>query len=272
MAPDRPRQAGGGGLGPLAEAVRRHDPDRFFTALFAPPDRRETLWLLYAVNHELARAGEVTSQPGLALIRLHWWREVLQGARRRHEVAGPLGAALDAGRLTAAELLPMVDAREAEAAPAIETRAAWLAYVEGTAGALAVVAGRVLGAEAALLPRLRALGTAYGVAGQVRSVAARAAQGRCLLPLDVLAAEGLTQEEVIAYPADPRLHPVLATLAEDGRQRLREAAGAMPRGVIAAALPAALARRDLARPGPAAGPRGLGDKLRVVAAYLAGRV
>ena len=74
-------------------------------ALFAPADRRETLFLLYAFNHELARAREVASQPTLALIRLQWWREVIEGARRRHEVAAPLGEALDAGRLDAADLL-----------------------------------------------------------------------------------------------------------------------------------------------------------------------
>jgi len=272
MAPDRPRQAGGAALGGLAETVRRHDPDRFFSSLFAPADKRETLWLLYAFNHELARAREVASEPGLALIRLHWWREVVEGARRRHKVAGPLGAALDAGRVAGAELAEMVDAREAEAAPAIETRAAWLAYLSGTAGALAVAAGRALGADAPVLARLRALGTAYGVAGQLRSVAARAAQGRCLLPLDVLAAHGLTTEAVIAAPSGPALRPVLSDLAADGRRLLREAAGALPRPMIAAALPAILARRDLSRLSQAAGPRGLGDKLAVVAAYLAGRV
>src|SRR5208282_2357723 len=96
-------------LSPLGERVRRHDPDRFLCALFAPADRRETLFLLYAFNHELARAREATSQPTLTLIRLQWWREVIEGARRHHEVAGPLGDALDAGRLDAADLGGMIE-------------------------------------------------------------------------------------------------------------------------------------------------------------------
>ncbi len=54
--------------------------------------------------------------------------------------------------------------------------------------ALAVAAGRLLGAPRASLERLRALGAAYGVAGVLRSVTALARQGRCLLPEDVLAA------------------------------------------------------------------------------------
>ena len=43
-------------LSAVGELARRHDPDRFLCTLFAPPARRETLLLLVALNHELARA------------------------------------------------------------------------------------------------------------------------------------------------------------------------------------------------------------------------
>ena len=105
----------------IAALVRRHDPDRFLTALFAPPDRRDALLTLYAFNHELARAREAVSEPPLALIRLQWWREVVEGAHRRHEVAEPLRAAIEAGELDRGDLLALIDAREAEAEPAFET-------------------------------------------------------------------------------------------------------------------------------------------------------
>ncbi len=260
------------GLSALGATVQRADPDRFFTALLAPPERRETLLLLYAFNHELARAREVASQPLLALIRLQWWREVVEGASRRHAVAEPLAAAIATGELAADDLAAMIDGREAEAAPAIADTAAWRGYVGATSGRLAVAAGRALGAGAALLPRLEALGTAYGVAGQVRRARALAAEGRCLLPLDLLGAHGLTAEAVTARPDDPRLAPVLAELAGWGRGLLAGMAGALPRPVIAAALPAVLARRDLRRPDAAPGPRRLGDRAAVLAAWLAGRI
>jgi phytoene synthase len=256
----------------LLDFVRRHDPDRFFTALFAPPERRGALLVLYAFNHELARAREATSEPTLALIRLHWWREVVEGARRHHEVAGPLGAALDAGVLHAPALFALLAAREAETEPSVPTRAAWEAYVEGTAGTLAVAAGRALGAAPSLLPRLADLGTAYGVAGQLRSVAALARRGRCLLPEDALAAHGLTVHEAMSKPGAPALRPVLAELAAWGRERLRHGVGRLPRAVLAAGLVGVFARRDLRRPAAPAGPRGLGDRLAVLAAVLAGRV
>lgn len=253
----------------LIALVRRHDPDRFLAALFAPPDRRETLLALYAFNHELARAREATTEPALALIRLHWWREVVEGARRRHEVATPVGAALDAGALHAPDLLAMIDAREAEAEPSILSLAAWQAYVQGTAGTLALAAGRALGADPALLARLFALGTGYGVAGQLRSLRALARQQRCLLPDDMLAAQGLGPHDVIARPDAPALRPVLADLALWGMQKLNQGRGRFPRAVIAAALPSVLARRDLRRPTHPPYARGLGAQIRVIWAAAA---
>jgi hypothetical protein len=45
----------------------------------------------------------------------------------------------------------------------------------------------------------------------------------------------------------------------------------VPGAIVAAALPAVLARRDLRRVGEVVRPRGLGDRLAVLAAALAGR-
>jgi phytoene synthase len=252
------------------DLVRRHDPDRFFTALFAPPERRDALLLLYAFNHELARAREVTREGHMALIRLHWWREVVQGATRAHPIATPLAAALAAGTFAPADLLSIIDAREAEADERIETLADWRAYLRGTAGGLAVAAARLLGApdpEATRDP-----GAAYGAAGVLRAVPALARQGRCLLPADVLATHALSPEAVVAG-ADPA--PAIATLAAEGRALLRPLR--LPRAAVAAVLPAVLARRDLARGniarllGPAH-PRGIGDRLAVLLAAQRGRV
>jgi 15-cis-phytoene synthase len=250
----------------IAEMVRRHDPDRFLTALFAPPDRRDALLTLYAFNHELARAREVAREPHMALIRLQWWREVVEGTRRRHEVATPLADAIAQGLLLPSDLLPIIDAREIEAEPRVETLAEWRSYVLGAAGGLAVAAARLLGVTEA--ERFRPFGAAYGAVGMLRSVPVLAAQGRCLVPADVLAAHGLVPEAVTGG-ADPA--PALRDLAETARGFLRDVRGVrVPRPAVAAALPAVLARRDLRRLGEAPRPRGFGDKLAVVLAALTG--
>jgi phytoene synthase len=256
----------------LAALVRQHDPDRFLTALFAPPERRDALLALYAFNHELARAREVASQPTLALIRLQWWREVVDGARRRHAVATPLAATIEAGMLRRDDLHALIDAREVEAEPEIATLDDWRAYVLAGAGGLAVAAAHLLGApepEAA-----RRFGAAYGVAGLLRSAALVAARGRCLLPADLLAAHGVAVAAAIATPNASPVRAVLASLAEEGRTLLRQGAGVPVRGdAIAAVLPVVLARRDLARwPKMAPARRGFGDRLAVTIAGLLGRL
>jgi 15-cis-phytoene synthase len=223
--------------------LRRADPDRFFCTLFAPPEARDSLALLYLFNHELARAREVASEPVLALIRLNWWREVVFGQAKKHEIATPLSAALAAGRFDPEELAGLIAAREAEAEPAIADAAAFLAHARNTSGKLARIAGKFLGADSQVIEDL---GTAYGIAGMLRAAPFLAAQGRSLLPAD-----GTPQ----------------TVLVEHARTLLR--AGKPPRKALAAALPAAYARRDLTRKNFA--PHGFGDRLAVLRAALTGR-
>ena len=125
--------------------LRSADPDRFFCTLFAPADKREALALLYLFNHELARAHEVASEQLLAMIRLQWWREVVEGASRKHEVATPLSAALEAGVFAREDLLALIEAREAGAE--LEDASSFHAYARGTGGRLARIAGKLLGAD-----------------------------------------------------------------------------------------------------------------------------
>jgi phytoene synthase len=260
-------------LSPIAAFARAHDPDRFLCALFAPPEKREAIFTLIAFNHELARAREAASHPMAALIRLQWWRDAVEEARqgqpaRRHEVAEPLHAAITAGALDTPALEAMIDAREAEAEEAgIATEADFVAWLRGTAGGFAFAAGLALGGSVEDAEKLRALGAAYGLAGVLRSVAAHAAQGRCLLPLDRLAAAGLNAEAAISAPTAPALAALCAEMAAEGLEALRSAPRDVPKGLMAPALLAVLAGRDLRR--MAAGkvvpmPRGVVDRVAVI--------
>jgi len=255
----------------LADFARARDPDRFLCALFAPPAGREALFALIAFHHELARAREAASNPVAALIRLQWWRDAVAEAAagappRRHEVAAPLQGAIAAGRLAPEALLAIVEAREAEAhEDGLATEADFVAYLRGTAGGWSAAAGLALGATPEQAAILRALGAAYGLAGVLRSVPAHAAQGRCLLPADRLARAGLAVEAVIAAPGAAA--PLLAEMAAEGLAALGGARRDIPPALIAAALPAVLAERDLAHLAagrPVASPRGFGDRLAVI--------
>ena len=214
---------------PIAAVVHRHDPDRFLTALFAPPQHRDALLTLYAFDHELARAREVTSESHLALIRLQWWREVVEGARRRHEVATPLAALLDTGRLAPETLLPIIDAYEIEAESCIESLADWRAWLLASAGGIAVAAGHLLGVPDR--ENLRPVGAALGAARVIRWNQALARRSRCLLPADLLSAAGISVHEAIAAPESPKVTSVLRHLAMEGKGFLAQGpSGRMPLG------------------------------------------
>jgi phytoene synthase len=228
--------------------LRHADPDRFFCTLFAPAQKREGLALLYLFNNELARAREVASAPLLALIRLQWWREVVEGSAKKHDIATPLRDALEAGQFAAEDLAALITAREAEA-DEIADFPAFCAYARGTGGRLARIAAKFLGADS---PEVEDLGTAYAIAGILRAAPYLARQNRSLLPADG------TGEEILAAHAVKLL------------------AVRPPRMVLAAALPAAFARRDLrprlqaqdAKPHE----RNVWDRLAVLRAGLTGRV
>src|ERR1700730_8766640 len=102
---------------PLAALLRRHDRDRFQTALFAPAQRREALLALYAFNYEIARVRESVREPMLGQIRLQWWREAIAtayegGAARHHEVVEEITAATRGRSLSRAHFYRQIDARE----------------------------------------------------------------------------------------------------------------------------------------------------------------
>lgn len=187
-------------LSPCGEIVRLGDPDRFRTALFAPPDKREHLFALYAFNLEIAKIAPMVSEPMLGEIRLQWWREAVDQIYRgetvrAHEVTTPLAAAIGSATLSRAPLDALIDARAQDLDPAFpEGEAALFRYIDDTAAGLALLAARALapldadGEQAA-----RDAGFAIGAARYLMAVPQLVKAGRKPLPMeqvDGLAAEG----------------------------------------------------------------------------------
>lgn len=221
----------------LAEA-RRHDPDRYLCALLAPSEAREHLLALVLFNHELARIPEVVTQPMAGMIRLQWWREALDelaaGRRpRQHPVVEALGDVLARGRVSAADLLGLVDAREAALEPIPPRAAALEDYAGATSGAWQELAYRTLGgADGQAGAAARSIGTAFGLVGLV----------------DAVREEGRSE----AAEATATLREAVCDRAGVLLREGRRSAGRPPRHLIAAFLPAVFVdvyRRQLATRG-----------------------
>lgn len=240
-----------------AAIVRRHDRDRYQTALFAPADRREALFALYAFNQEVARVREIVTQPMLGQIRLQWWREVIDAAYagtppRRHQVAMPLAAAIGQHRLSRTYFERIIDTRERDLADAPPADVGALEeYAEGTSSSLVSLALEALAtADNAALAAAREIGIGYALAGLLRAMPFHAAAGRSYIPGDIGARVGLDPEDYNRRRDTPALRAASAVLAETAAARLtaaRRHSGRMPRRANAALLPAVIADRFLLR-------------------------
>src|SRR5207237_2646052 len=164
-------------LSPVAALVRRHDRDRFQTALFAPAARREALFALYAFNYEIARVRERVSEPTLGRIRLEWWRETIAAAYeggpvRDHFVVEPLTVAIREHPLTRKHFERLIDARDRnldgegpKRLPDLEE------YAEASSTRLIYLALEILGVHSPVA-RQAALhvGIAHALAGLMRAM------------------------------------------------------------------------------------------------------
>ena len=234
----------------IAQAVRRHDPDRYFCALFAPEAARRHLMTLYAFNHEVARVAETVRQPMMGEIRLKWWRETVNSARigvaRNHVVARGL-MELFAAHALAPELFDAIlDSRAFDSSAEMfsDWRAAE-AYCDATSGNLMRLAARILKCGEPGEELAREAGTAYGLAGFIRALPFHAARHKVYLPQDLLGVVGLLPEQIMAGTFDVKVEAAVAQIALKAREHFLAAKKLrIARAFLPAFLPATLVWPD----------------------------
>jgi phytoene synthase len=225
----------------LDQLIRRVDPDRWLTSRFiADRGARADVLALYAFDHELAHARRAASTQLLAEIRLTWWREVLDqilagGPVRRHPVAEALAGVVGRHRLSRAPLEAMIDGQIEALEQASLDGAEAVSWAETVEGSMAAMVARVLDQSSPAQAAAPA-GRAWGLALLLRS---NRASGEVVLPL-----------------------------LREALGEARASAKGLSVAALPAALPARLARFDLAArtPGP------LAKRLSLVAASATGRL
>ncbi len=237
--------------------VRAADRDRFLAALFAPRERREALFALYAFNVEIARVREVVREPVAGEIRLQWWSDVLAGGGRgeidAHPVASALLATMARYGLSGQRLQTIIAARRFDLYDEPMVALADLeGYAEGASSSLIALAAKILnGAGESDIDALsRHAGLAHAIAGLLKALPFHAARGQLFLPLELLERHGADREDVRAGRATPQLRAALADLRGSARRHLRQAqelAETVSLSVMPALLPVALAGPTLAR-------------------------
>ena len=239
-----------------ANRVRETDRDRYLATLFAPADKRNALFALYAFDIEISRVRELARETMPGEIRLQWWREVLLGERAGEATANPVGAAVMdiLGRFAFARdpLVDLVEARRFDVhnEPMVSAEE-FESYASRSAGTIFDVAARILDGKV-----ISAVTTESGSAQTIANVLSRlpqhAARRQLYVPFDSLRRYSAEPEDIFAMRATPQLRAALAELRLRARRSLAYVAAAeIPETIQPVFLPLAPLRRwllDMERP------------------------
>lgn len=230
-----------------ADEVRKGDPQRFHSALFARGSERASLMALYAFNLELIRAVTITREVMLGAIRLQWWREVMEelfaGHGREHPVVHALRDTIWHKELPRAPFDAMIDARMSELDDAgFATRDEFAHYGQEAEGSLFALAARTLSPERAgdFDAGASLAGEAYAGVATLRSVAAQASRKRVLIPQDILREAGTDTSAVLAARSGDATRGAVARVVADAGLALDRACRAIATQHVGKALPAFL--------------------------------
>lgn len=188
----------------VAQLVRRGDPDRYLSTLYAPEEKRASLLALYAFSHEIAAIRSRVREPLAGEIRLQWWRDTIAGgpeAGQGSPVAEALLAAIDRHDLPAQPFVDLLDARVFDLYDdPMPSRNDLEGYCGETSSALFQIACLVLDAGAARDAATLSghAGCAFAIAEIARLMPYQLARGQCYVPLDILSSVGQTPQEFVA--------------------------------------------------------------------------
>ncbi len=198
--------------------VRQRDRDRYWSALFAPREKRAGLLALYAFNAELERIAAAPSEPMASQIRLQWWRDAIElaapDARTGNPLADALSSAISGHDLPRERLIGMVDARLPILfgdAPADD--AALKASMRETEGAVFGLACVILGDRGeAARDAANDAGIAYGLTEMLAKLPFLAAQQKLILPNSYMTTRGVDLAAVHRGQTTPAFAAAMADL------------------------------------------------------------
>jgi len=222
-----------------AQALRDSDRDRYLSTLVLPADKRPAVTALLAFNADISAVRARVSNPAPGEIRLQWWNDALTGNQhgevRQNPLADALLDAIERFGLPSGTLLRLLGARRFDLyddpMPDLET---FEGYAGETASTLFQLAAMILNEGAPVEPGDAAghLGVAQALAGHLRAFGPVSAQGRIMLPLSILVANGVNENEIFAGTDSEGLHAALGQVAEltdEHLQKARTAIAGLPR-------------------------------------------
>lgn len=240
----------------IAETLRAADRDRYLSTLYAPQDKRDALFSLYAFNAEIAGVRDRIREALPGEIRLQWWRDVLAApevAGEGHPIAAALVETIRKHNLPLPAFDNYLEARIFDLYDdPMPSRGDLEGYCGETASAIIQLAALILDPEVAQAHADLAghAGCALAITGLLRLLPIHRARGQCYVPRDILAAAGLRPEDFLAAAPDSSARiavEAMIALANDHLAAFAKKAPDLPSSLRPAFLPLALVPAYLAK-------------------------
>lgn len=223
---------------------------------FLPPERRRALTALYAFCREVDDVVDEVSDPGVARLKLAWWRNEIAavfGGRPQHPVALALVPMVSAFNLREEHLQAVIDGMTMDLDQNRYLDFVTLErYCHRVAGVVGLMSAEIFGyADPATRNYARDLGVAFQLTNIIRDVGEDAARGRIYLPQDELERHGVSAADLFARRLTPAFSALMAAQVARARAFYARALNALPEGdrraqrpgLIMAAIYQALLRR-----------------------------
>jgi 15-cis-phytoene synthase len=205
----------------------------YYSFLFLPAEQRRAILALYAFCREVDDLVDDCQDPGVARLKLQWWREEISRAFQgnpQHPVTRALQPQLARYNLPEEYFREIIDGMEMDLDQVRYADFSALAlYCYRAAGVVGLLAAEIFGyQDRGTLKYATELGTALQLTNILRDVREDARRGRIYLPQDELRAAGVEEDDILRGTGTPRLRPLLAQQAARARDYYQRAEQILP--------------------------------------------
>mgnify|MGYP005852386423 CR=1 FL=1 len=174
----------------------------YCATLFMNPDSKTPVQLLHALHEEISRIPDTCSDPGVARIKLDWWREEMARADR-NQARHPLGKHLQSlpppANFQTATIMRIIETAEQRITPINpDTEADWREYLDNGAALPWLLTADLCGYTDPASKRMTAVSIRYSVWVEIlQSLFPLAQKGHCPIPRQRLEHHGLEMNDLI---------------------------------------------------------------------------